>query len=129
MVKRSKKSKSRVFSVRLREAHYQTLKKQLGDMSIAEYIRRKVLLEAANDNEVSALPKDQVQQVAGVILGKLGHTGYAQDLKTVAKAVNQGAVVLSQDETLVVMQACDDIAEIRKRLIQLSGLRKAANDH
>lgn len=114
------------FTLRLTEAQRATISRKSGDMPLGEYIRSAALSEPA---EGITLSGDQVKLVASWVLGGLGQSGVSDDLNAISRACQQGLVILSPEESAVVVQACADIAAIRRKLMRLRGHRKAANDH
>ena len=126
MPKAATKPKTYPFTLRLTEAQRATITRKAGDMPLGENIRSTALNEPAVSIPLSS---DQVKLGASWVLGGLGQSGVCDDLNAIAKASQQGLVILSPEESVVVVQACADIAAIRRKLMRLRGHRKAANDH
>lgn len=120
------KEKTYPFTLRLTAAQRAVIKRKAGDMPLGEYIRQSALNEPI---ETVQLSKTQEQMVARWVLGNMGKDRCCENLGQIADAAQQGLVVLSPEESAVVVQACADIAAIRHKLMRILGHRKAANDH
>lgn len=126
MTKTALKEKTYPFTLRLTAAQRAALEQKAGNMPLGEYMRLTALNEPA---EAVNLPKDQVKQVASWVLGNMGQDRCCEHLGQIAHAAQQGLVVLTEEESAVIIQACADISAIRHKLMRLLGYRKAANDN
>jgi len=126
MPKTNTKPKTYPFTIRLTTEQRALLESKASDVPLGEYIRCSVLNEPV---ESVTLSKDQVPLVASWILGGIGQSQYSEHLGSIAQSAQQGLVILSPEESRVVIQACADISSIRHKLMRLLGHRKAANDH
>ncbi|ODS22383.1 hypothetical protein AB835_14445 [Candidatus Endobugula sertula] len=120
------KPKTYPFTIRFTAEQKALLKSKASDLPLGEYMRRSLLNEPI---EAIDLPKDQVKLVASWVLGGIGQSRYAEHLGSIAQSAQQGLVILSPEESAVVIQACADISAIRHKLMRVLGHRKAANDY
>lgn len=126
MSKVATKEKTYPFTLRLTAAQRAMLERKADNVPLGEYIRLAALNEPV---ETMQLSTKQEQTVARWILGNMGQDRCCEHLGTIAKASQQGLVILSPEESAVVIQACADISAIRQKLMRILGHRKAANDH
>lgn len=117
-----KREIARRFTIRLKPSEKALLRERAGDLPISEYIRRRTLGEDAAPRRTLRRPSVDQTGLARV-LGALGASRLASNLNQIAKAANQGALPVDEALILELTQACSDIADIRRALMDALGVR------
>ena len=106
------------FSLRLSHAQRRDLERRAGQIGMAAYIRTQLF--TANDN--APLPGKQAatnhRHAAAQILAKLSQGEVVANLRTLVEAARSGSLVLDDEAKAALLQAYEDIAEIKSLLMQ-----------
>ena len=103
-------------SIRVTETEKEQIKRNAGSMPISRYAKH-VLLKPDTRNR--ALRLDIAQ-----ILAKLGQSGFAPSMTTMADAVRHGALPVTEEVEAAIMKACADIADIKTMLMRLLRIKE-----
>jgi hypothetical protein len=115
MPKDTNPPKTYPLSIRLSAAQRAFLEKKAGAQPLGEYIRAKAMDDTAYDTHQ--------------LLGELGRTKIAENLNSLSKSAKLGMLILTPEESAVLVQACADIAAIRQMLLRALGHRISSHDH
>ncbi|MGH1439744.1 MAG: hypothetical protein ACRBBR_06510 [Cellvibrionaceae bacterium] len=129
MPKNSAQPKTTPFTLRLTAAQRALLERKAGKLPLGDYIRQTALYceTVAIESENLYPANDSI--TTHQILAELGRSRISEHLNALAQSAKLGTLVLTEDESAVLIEACADIAMIRRRLMRALGHRGAANDH
>lgn len=111
------------FSLRLTPEEREQLERNSGSMPLASYIKSVVLSDHAPKYSARRKPPVMDQQLLAEILARLGQTRTANNLNQIAKGINQGTLIIDDDLSADLDQACVEVAWIRTKLIEALGLK------
>ncbi len=110
-------------TLRLTEAELETLKRLSSGMSLSSYVRKCVFGKDAKPRKMRAHVPVQNQQALAQVLGLLGQTRFANNLKQIAHQANCGSLLMDAQTEDEIKMACAHIAWIRVKLIEALGLK------
>lgn len=117
------------FTIRLSDDERARLERERGALSLAAYIRLKLFTDKAGQ---SAARKKQVRKhyspsaelaVLGAMLGGLGKSDLAASMKGLSQAAQTGALAVTPDTEAALLEACADIAAMRRALVCALGVK------
>jgi hypothetical protein len=113
-------------SVRLTSEEKQALTELAGGKPLSDFIRQRLFGEstAPSNTEYHRLSIQDQHKLLVQILTKLGQSENLPALNDLSEAAKLGLLPLTPQEKQIILQACEDIAEIRQSLFQALGLRK-----
>lgn len=116
----SKRSPKTIGTISLRVSanERRLLERAAGDATLSAYVRGRLFGQPANGRADRALLTK--------LLSALGQTNLARDLSELQWAEEDGLLVLDDESTTMLRQACADIATMRSALVQALGLREAS---
>jgi hypothetical protein len=106
------------FCLRLSFEERARLEELADGQPLGAYIRSRLLDEAPRRKALSVNDKDTLLRV----LGKLGQSRISNNLNQLAKLANSGALPVTPDTEAALMQAVNDVAAMRKLVIDALGL-------
>ncbi len=112
----SKSKRLPPLSIRVTAVEKAQIKRNAGSMPLSAYAKKR-LLKA--DTRNTAMQKDVAQ-----ILAKLGQSGYASNFSIMANATRHGALIATDDVAASILQACDDIADIKTMLMRFLRIKE-----
>jgi hypothetical protein len=116
------------FSIRFTAEERARLNRDAGTLSLAAYIRLKLLSDGDKTKSPRKLTKKAHQPsaelaVLGHMLGGLGQSRLASNLNQIAKAANMGALPVTPELTQELQEACAAVQEMRRELILALGIK------
>lgn len=127
--RKSRKSSSVPFSLRLTEEEHALLKQNAGALSMAAYARLQLFADVDDRPKRRTKKTKKVYRpsnelkVIGYMLGGLGQSGLAANLDTLARSAEQGALPLEQETIEQLRDACATIQDMRRVLIAALGVK------
>ena len=110
------------YSIRFTEKEREILHREAKSRSWAEYIRERVFANHITLRQRGR--KDKVNSTAiGKALGALGGSRLASNMNQIAKAVNIGALPVTNELEDDLKEACEDIKLMREALISALGIK------
>lgn len=110
------------FSLRLSADERAELIRRAGNKPLGAYIRAQLLGNTTTPRRVSRQPaKDQHTLVR--LLAELGQSRLSSNLNQLAKAANTGSLPVSTETEQALVQACEDVRQMRHALLSALGLR------
>ncbi|MEP2987383.1 MAG: hypothetical protein ABJN65_11930 [Parasphingorhabdus sp.] len=106
------------FSLRLSFEERARLTEQAEGIPLGAYIREQLLEKPPRRKRVSQIDRDALLRV----LGKLGQSRLANNMNQIAKQANLGTLPVTPDIEDALLDASQDITEIRKLLITALGM-------
>ncbi len=93
-------------------------------MSLSGYARTQILAEQTTPRRTrgKAPVKDHI--ALAQILSYIGQLRWASNLNQLAKATNQGLLILTPEIKAVILEACADIRMIKNMLMKALGLKR-----
>ncbi|WP_417517982.1 hypothetical protein [Minwuia sp.] len=115
-------------SVRLTWDEYDRLRNDAGSMAMAAHIRLKLFGECEAPPSRKAYTRKKTSPssqlvMLGKMLGALGESDIAANLRSIAKGAETGAAPLAADDLAAVGDACAAIMDMRERLIAALGVK------
>jgi hypothetical protein len=107
-------------SIRLSAEERSRLENAAGKRSLSEHIRAQLFGSAAPRRHVRT-PKADIQLLAR-ILGTLGQSEIASNLREVTQGIRAGTIAVSPETEKVLQTACISVIEIRADLMKALGL-------
>ena len=117
------------FSIRFTEEERERLERDAGTLSLAAYIRMKLL---SGDDAAPAGRRNRSRRrhqpsaeltVLGHMLGGLGQSALAANMERIAKTADMGALPVTPELEHQLAEACADIARMRMALIEALGVK------
>ena len=102
--------KTKLISIRVMETEHRALQRRANGLSLSAYIRACLFAQtrtSLRDNK----------KILAQILAKLGQSNIANHLRELTNLARSGALPLTPETTAKLEQACQDIAEIKSRLM------------
>lgn len=135
-VAKPKKSKStrkpvaKPFTIRLSEDERSLLEREAGKLSLSAHIRKKLLGNAALPRRGGKPSRKQRKPyvdhvVIGKVLGLLGQSELALNMRSLAKAASMGALPVTPEIVEELQKACADIRAMRDMLVRALGVRES----
>lgn len=112
------------YSLRLSDSERAYLKSKAGKLSVHAYIRARIFDDDAPVPSNRKQPRVSDMQALSKVLGGLGRSKIANNLNQIAKAINNGALVVPDGIAQDLSDAVFQIAEMRSDLIKALGLRE-----
>lgn len=117
--------KSKPFSIRFTDAERSKLTARSGGMPLGAYIKSCCLsVDAPRHHKRRPMPKAD-QRLLAEILARLGASRLPQNLNQIAKHAHLGTLLLDDDLTADLQQACAEVAWMRTQLMAALGLKNA----
>tara|TARA_R110002074_G_scaffold20119_16_gene64012 strand:+ start:1147 stop:1575 length:429 start_codon:yes stop_codon:yes gene_type:complete len=110
------------FSIRLSADERAALERKAGQRPLGSYIRTKLLGDDVTPRKASRAPTIDYA-LLGQVLGMLGQSDQVRCLFMLLVAAEAGSIELADDENAALMQACDEVHEMRSVLVKALGLR------
>lgn len=115
------------YSIRLTAQERELLERQAGVKPISAYIRSRLF--AANDNEPpkrrrKSQPTFKDRQALAQVLCKLGKSELSASMNEMARLAHLGALPVDIDTEIAIQTACQDIADMRRLLMNALGVRE-----
>ena len=111
------------FPIRLSPEERSYLEHRAGNRPLGTYAREVLLGDAQTPRKITPRKPKIDYPMLGQILGLLGKSELTSVLCLLAVAAESGSVVMDEDATAQVKEACTDIHEIRLILVKALGLR------
>lgn len=113
------------YSIRLTVEERELLEQQSGVKPISAYIRSRLF--AANDNEPpkrrrKSQPTLKDRQALARVLCKLGESELSASMNEMARLAHLGALPVDLDTEAAIKAACQDIADMRRLLMNALGV-------
>ena len=118
-----RKKRTPPFSLRLTFEQRARLEQEAAGSSLSAYIHERLFgaeAPAARRKRGKTPVKDQ--QAIAELLAKLGQSRLSSNLNQLARLANLGALPVTPDTETAIIEAADDIAAMRKLLIEALGL-------
>lgn len=118
-----RKKRTPPFSLRLTFEQRARLEQDAAGSSLSAYIHERLFgaeAQPARRKRGKAPVKDQ--QAIAELLAKLGRSRLSSNLNQLARLANLGALPVTPDTETAIIEAADDIAAMRKLLIEALGL-------
>lgn len=112
------------FCMRLSPQEWALLRKHAAGMHLSEYARRRIFGGSTPQRRTRGKAPVKDHAELGQLLGALGRSRMPNNLNQLAKAVNMGELMLSSEQTAALLEACADIREMRRSLMQALGQRE-----
>ncbi|WP_375566664.1 hypothetical protein [Oceaniradius stylonematis] len=116
-----KKSAPRI-TLRLSEEELAKLQHAAAGMTLSAYMRERLFGKAASLRKVRNPSPVKDQQALARVLGLLGQSGIAADLRTMAYEASCGSILLDDVTYAKIDAACSHVANMRDHLIAALGL-------
>ncbi|MEO1194337.1 MAG: hypothetical protein AAFY02_21500 [Pseudomonadota bacterium] len=128
MPRKRKPKRPPPFSIRFTEEERARLKRDAGTLSLAAYIRLKLLCEDDRPPPRKKLSKKRHSPsaelaVLGQLLGTIGKSEIASSLSDIAGAAKVGALPVSPELEQELQEACTAIQHMRRELIAALGVK------
>lgn len=125
---RKKRKTSPPFSIRFSDEELARLNRDAGTLSLAAYIRLKLLCDAEGPAPKRNLTRKQHKPsaelaVLGHMLGGLGKSRLASNINQIAKAANVGELPVTPELEHELHKACEVIQTMRQDLISALGVK------
>lgn len=117
------KKRSSPVSLRLSDDEKTRLKDEAGDMSTNAYIRARLFEPEFAPRKTLGTTTVKDRKALAQVLSALGRSAFVADLETLNWAMDAGTVSLGPSSEAALVQACADIAAMRKDLMTALGLR------
>ena len=121
----SPKKRPAPFSIRFTKDEKDLLRDRAGGLSLSRYIREAALGSAAVMKPARPGPVKDGQPL-GRLLALLGQSRLASNLNQIAKAAHQGSLPVTAELEDDLRQACGEVADMRRLLMEALGLRTLA---
>jgi hypothetical protein len=121
------KPASKTLSVRLTPEERLRLEMEAGSQPVSTYARSKLLGGKAASRKVRGKHAVKDHEALGRILGLLGASGITANLNALAKAVKNGALLVTPETESAICTACADIRTMHAALMQALGFRPGDN--
>jgi len=115
------KQKAKPFTLRLTAEERHTLEREAQGLSLNEYIRLLALSDKRVKRRTRGKHPVKDHKLLAQFLGELGGMRVANNLNQLAKAANNGNLVLTPETQAALMEACADIRMIKSALMQSLG--------
>ncbi len=92
-------------------------------LSLSGYARKRILAEEVTPRRTRGKAPVKDHKVLGQILSYIGQLRWSSNLNQLAKAANQGLLILTPEVETAILEACADIRMIKNMLMQALGLR------
>ena len=115
------------FSLRLTQAERAFLEERAGSMPLGAYIRKCILEDPAPRIKRKRITKDQKQLAQ--IMGFISATRIPNNLNQIARAINTGSIIITEDTHRKINDACDDIQFIKKTIAHALGFNEDGDIH
>lgn len=121
---------TKVLSIRLTEDEYAHLSREAGKQTISRYARYKLFdgkdlapEKRRKRDKMRIKAPDANKTLLGQVLGLLGSSDIAPNLREIGKAARLGALSESPETIAVINRACSNIDAIHRALIRAMGVR------
>lgn len=115
------------FSLRLTVEERAFLEERAGSMPLGAYIRKCLFENPAPRIKRKRVTKDQKQLAQ--ILGFISATRIPNNLNQIAKAINTGSLIITEDVHRDINTACDDLEFIKKAITHALGFNDDGDFH
>lgn len=122
--KSPKRKRIAPLSIRVTKDEREFLVKLAGKLPVSTYIKQRLF--CANDNVAPSLPTNSQfskKQLLAQILGKLAKLEVFAVFKAILSLVENGQTNLKPETEAALQQACRDIGDIRRMLIEALGIK------
>lgn len=109
------------FSVRLTLEERARLNAEAGRMPLGMYVRERLLNSPNPRKRTFRQPVKDDQALAG-LLSSLGQSRISSNLNQLAKASHSGSLTMTPETEKALLNACTDLKEMRRALMQALGL-------
>ncbi len=92
-------------------------------LSLSGYARQQILAEEVTPRRTRGKAPVKDHKLLGQILSVIGQLRWASNLNQLAKAANQGLLILTPEVEAAILEACADIRMIKNMLMKALGLR------
>ena len=118
-----RKKRTPPFSLRLTFEQRARLEQEAAGSSLSAYIHERLFgAEAPLARRKRGKSPVKDQQAIAELLAKLGQSRLSSNLNQLARLANLGALPVTPDTETAIIEAADDIAAMRKLLIEALGL-------
>jgi hypothetical protein len=118
-----RKKRTPPFSLRLTFEQRARLEQEAAGSSLSAYIHERLFgAEAPPARRKRGKSPVKDQQAIAELLAKLGQSRLSSNLNQLARLANLGALPVTPDTETAIIEAADDIAAMRKLLIEALGL-------
>ena len=118
-----RKKRTPPFSLRLTFEQRARLEQEAAGSSLSAYIHERLFgAEAPPARRKRGKSPVRDQQAIAELLAKLGQSRLSSNLNQLARLANLGALPVTPDTETAIIEAADDIAAMRKLLIEALGL-------
>ena len=118
-----RKKRTPPFSLRLTFEQRARLEQEAAGSSLSAYIHERLFgAEAPPARRKRGKSPVKDQQAIAELLAKLGQSRLSSNLNQLARLANMGALPVTPDTETAIIEAADDIAAMRKLLIEALGL-------
>ena len=93
-------------------------------LSLSGYARRQILAEDVTPRRTRGKAPVKDHKALGQILSYIGQLRWASNLNQLAKAANQGLLILTPEVETAILEACADIRMIKNMLMRALGLKR-----
>jgi len=117
----------RPFSLRLSETEREFLQAQAGNQPLGTYVRSRLLGENAEPRRRRYQPIKDHERLA-YVLAMLGQSHLASNLNRLAKATETGSLKVTLEVVQELLEACQNIRDMREALLSGLGLKREASE-
>jgi len=112
-------------SIRLSPQEWKIVREEAArlGMSLSGYARKQILAEQTTPRRTRGKAPVKDHKMLGQILSYIGQLRWASNLNQLAKAANQGLLILTPEVKAIILEACADIRMIKNMLMKALGLR------
>lgn len=114
-------------SIRLSDAERVQLERDAAGLSLSAYVKERVFGEDVPKPVRRGKAPVKDHEALGKLLAQLGASRLASNMNQLAKAAHSGALPVTPETKAALMRACDDIAAMRRMLMQGLGMRLPAD--
>lgn len=114
-------NKSKTISLRLSAKEHQRLCDAIGNITLSDYIRATLFNQPLKTVRTRGARPVQDHKILSELIGMFGQSRIPQNLNQIAKAVNTGLVLMPDDTTQALNEACADLRDMRQMMTQALG--------
>lgn len=93
-------------------------------LSLSGYARQQILAEEVTPRRTRGKAPVKDHKMLGQVLSTIGQLRWASNINQLAKAANQGLLILTPEVEAAILEACADIRMIKNMLMKSLGLRE-----
>jgi len=114
---------SKLFSLRLTHEERARLEHEAGSLSLSAYVRLRLFGSDSAPRKVRSKHAIKDHAALGRVLGLLGASDLAANLKAIATAAKTGELPITADTEITIQAACADIRAMHAALMTALGFR------